>query len=290
MLSVQWHRLALRTIGAVRALLFPVLLAGVLTGCTQAFFLPDRVVIDTPDRHGMRYESLRVRAQDGTLLNAWFLPAHGTPRGTILYLHGTSQNLTAHFQRVAWLPEAGFNVFALDYRGYGESDGWPSVYGAELDIDAAMRALLSRRDVDPARIFVFGQSLGGALAIYYVAHSAYRAHVRAVIIDSAFADYRLIAREKMPALFPARPADWLARLVDDDYSPRGAVAALSPIPLLLIHGERDTIIGPHHSKLLFEKAEQPKDFWPVPGAGHIEAIGSPLVRERLTNFLLSHAG
>jgi len=209
----------------------------------------------------------------------------------VLYLHGTAKNLSAHFQRVAWLPSAGINVFALDYRGYGDSDGLPSVAGAELDIDTAMRTLLSRSDVDPERICIFGQSLGGALAIYYVAHSAYRAHIRAVIADSPFADYRLIAQERMDSLAITRPLDWLpALLVDDKYSPSAAVAALSPIPLLLIHGARDAVIGPHHSKLLLQKAEQPKDFRIVPGAGHIEAIDSPLVRQHRTSFLLEHCG
>jgi uncharacterized protein len=274
---------------AVRVL--SLVLTALLAGCGGGFFYPDRAIVDSPDRHGIAYESLQLRAADGTRLNAWFLPAQGTPRGTVLYLHGTAQNLSAHFRRVAWLPAAGFSVFALDYRGYGESGGIPSVHGAELDIDAAMRALLARPDVDPDRVFIFGQSLGGALAIYYVAHSRYRAHVRAVIADSPFADYRLIARERLDALVITRPFDWLVTLlVDDKYSPRAAVGSVSPIPLLLIHGERDEVIGPHHSRLLFDTAEEPKDFWRVPGAGHIEAIRDPLVRERLTSFLVSHSG
>jgi len=182
-------------------------------------------------------------------------------------------------------------VLALDYRGYGGSGGSPSVPGAELDIDAAMRTLLSRPDVDGSRIFVFGQSLGGALAIYYVAHSAYRAHVRAVIADSPFADYHLVAQERMAALFITRPFQWLPTfVVDNKYSPRTAVAAISPIPLLLIHGERDVVIPSHHSKLLFESAQQPKDFWSIPDVGHIDAMRSTLVRERLTEFLLQHCG
>ena len=264
----------------------PILL---LAGCSAAFFYPDRTVVDTPEKHGMQYEAVHIRAADGTRLNAWFFPAQGTLRGTVLYLHGTAQNLSAHFQRIAWLPAAGFSVLALDYRGYGESDGSPSLSGAELDIDAAMRVLLSRSDVDADRIFIFGQSLGAALAIYYVARSPYRAHVRAVIADSPMADYRLIAREKTAELPLAGAFEWLVRLlVDDQYSPRSAVAAVSPIPLLLIHGERDAVIAPHHSKLLYDLAEQPKQYWHIPGAGHIEALGRPQVRERLTSFLLEH--
>src|SRR5882672_7764123 len=264
-----------RRLGAMLGPLLLFVFVLLLSGCSQPFFYPDRIVVDTPEKYGMTYESVEIRAADGTALHAWFFPTQGLPNGTVLYLHGTSQNVTAHFQRVAWLTTVGL----------------PSLHGAQLDIDAAMRTLLARPDVHRERIFVFGQSLGGALAIYYVAHSPYRAHVRAVIADSPFADYRVIARERMAALFIPRPLDWLATfLVDDEYSPRAAVAAISPIPLLLIHGERDRVIGPHHSRLLFDMAEQPKDFWIIPGAGHIEAMRRPLMRQRLTSFLLEHCG
>jgi len=275
-------------IGRVR-FLAPIVLI-LLAGCGGAFFYPDRVIVDTPNRHGIQYESLQISAQDGTVLNAWFFPGSEPVHGTVLYLHGTRQNISAHFHRIAWLPGAGFNVLALDYRGYGESDGLPSVKGAEQDIDAAMQALLSRPDVDAERIFVFGQSLGGALAIRYVAHSRYRGNIRALIADSAFADYRLIAQETVGALPLMRALERIATsLVDDSYSPRAVVAAISPIPLLLIHGEADSVIGAHHSRLLFEIAEQPKEFWSIPGAGHIEATARARVRQRLTSFLLAHA-
>jgi fermentation-respiration switch protein FrsA (DUF1100 family) len=270
--------------GRVRIALLIVVTS--LAGCGGAgFFFPDQTIVDTPNRHGIRYESLQITAQDGTLLSAWFFPGAGPIHGTVLYLHGTTQNISGHFQRITWLPSAGFNVLALDYRGYGESDGLPSVKGADLDIDAAMRTLLSRADVDPGRIFVFGQSIGGALAIRYVAHSRYRANIRALIADSPFAHYGLIAQEKFAALSIMRPF-----LVDSRYSPQAAVASITPIPLLLIHGERDDVIGAHHSRLLFEMAEEPKDLWSIPGAGHIEATRSPRVRQRLTSFLLAHCG
>src|SRR6266446_5035333 len=134
----------------MRALALSVVLF--LAGCGGGFFYPDQVVLDKPERHGIDYEVVPMRARDGAVLTAWFFPARGSAHGTVLYLHGTAKNLSAHFQRVAWLPPAGFNVFALDYRGYGDSGGLPSVAGAELDIDAAMRTLLSRSDVDAERI------------------------------------------------------------------------------------------------------------------------------------------
>ncbi|HYR35946.1 MAG TPA: alpha/beta hydrolase [Burkholderiales bacterium] len=261
-----------------------------LAACTPVFFQPSGSIYSTPGLYGIDYERAEFKAADGTALFAWFMPARGEARATVLYLHGNAENISAHFANVAWMPAAGFNVLALDYRGYGGSEGKPSLAGVQLDIDAAMRTLINRPDVDPDRIIVFGQSLGGALAIHYVAHSAYRDHILAVIADSAFADYRMVAKEKMAGFFITWPLQWLPGFtVDNDYSPRASVAALSPIPLLLMHGDRDSIVPAHHSQLLFEAAQEPKTFWSIPDSGHIQALRSAKVRQRLTEFLVQHS-
>src|SRR5436190_6846960 len=261
-----------------------------LAACTPVFFQPSPTIYGSPGIYGINYEAVELRAADGTALFAWFMPAHGEARATVLYLHGNAENISAHFANVAWLPAAGLTVLAVDYRGYGGSEGKPSLPGVQLDIDAAMRSLLERPDVDPDRIIVFGQSLGGALAIYYVAHSAYREHIRAVIADSAFADYQMVAKEKMKDFFITWPLQWLPDYtVDNAYAPRAAVAAIAPIPLLLIHGEQDGIVSPRHSRLLYETAREPKAYWPIPESGHIQALRDAAVRKRLTDFLLRHS-
>jgi fermentation-respiration switch protein FrsA (DUF1100 family) len=277
----------------LRLLLFTVLLAASLSGCTKLFFHPHSFLIDTPDKYGVEYQIENFNASDGTALNAWFLPAKckdgGKAKGTVLFLHGNAENISTHFRSIAWLPVEGFNVLAFDYRGYGASDGTPSLAGMQLDIDAAMRILLMHKDVDPNRIIVFGQSLGGALAIHYVAHSAYRANIRAVVIDSAFYDYRQIAREKLSVSFVTWPFQWLPWLtIDDDYSPSASVAAISPLPLLLIHGDQDVVVPAHHSQQLFELAKEPKELWIIPGAGHTQSLASETLRTRLVEYLLRH--
>jgi uncharacterized protein len=245
-----------------------LLLLMATAACTPVFFQPSAHIYETPGQYGIDYQGVELKAADGTALFAWFLPARGEAKATVLYLHGNAQNISAHFGNVAWMPAAGFNVLALDYRGYGGSQGKPSLPGVQMDIDAGMEALLRRPDVDPTRIIVFGQSLGGALAIHWAANTPHRRHVSAVVADSPFADYRMVAREKMAGFFMTWPFQWLTQFtINNDYAPIASVAALSPIPLLLI------------------QAQQPKAIWSLPETGHIAGVRAKDVRKRLAEFL-----
>lgn len=262
-----------------------------ISGCTQAFFQPHGYIVATPGQFGIDYQPVEFKARDGTALFAWFLPARGEPRASVLYLHGNAENISTHFANVAWMPAAGFNVLAFDYRGYGGSQGSPTLEGVQLDTDAAMRTLLALPNVDPKRIIIFGQSLGGALAIHYAAHSEYRANVRAIVIDSAFSDYRRIVRDKAASFFLTWPFQWLLpQTVDNDFSPAASVHAVSPIPLLFIHGDRDSVVPVEHSKRLYARAAEPKEIWVVPDAGHIQAVKNKDIRKRLAEFLHRHSG
>lgn len=267
-------------------LLLALLCSVVLTGCNSLFFQPQSTEYLTPDTLGLAYENVTLTGDGGHMLHAWWLPAKGKAAGTVLFLHGNAENITTHIASVYWLPAQHYNVLLLDYRGYGRSQGTPSVAGALADINTAMQHLLQRADADPERIVVLGQSLGGALSIYYVAHSPYRHNIKALIVESPFASYRHIAREKLDAVWLTWPLQWpLSFTIDDTYSPLPAAAQISPIPLLLIHGDKDRIIPLHHGQELFAAARQPKEFWLVPEGGHIEAFRRKNAQDRLVKYL-----
>jgi uncharacterized protein len=258
----------------------------VLAGCNGMFFFPYRTQVLSPDQLGLKYEDVYFTARDGTQLHAWFLPGTSRVQGTILFLHGNAENISTHIMSVSWLPAQGFNVFLLDYRGYGESAGEPSVEGVQDDVDSALRTLIARPDIRPDRLVVFGQSLGGAIAIYNVAHSPYRRHIRGLAVESAFSSYRGIAREKLSDFWLTWPLQYpLSWLVSDQYSAARAVADISPIPLLIIHGDSDPIVPVEYGRRLFELAREPKELWVVPGSGHIQAFQRQTYRDRFVAWL-----
>jgi fermentation-respiration switch protein FrsA (DUF1100 family) len=270
-------------------LIFSVLLLTLqIQGCVSSmFYQPDRKVYDSPDRHGLKYEQVTFPSGDGTRLSGWFIPAVGTPRGTVIHFHGNAQNMTAHFGFVSWLPAQGFNLFVFDYRGYGSSAGRPDRRGVFEDSLAALDYIAARPGIDHNRLLVLGQSLGGANAIAAVGSRA-PGSVRAVAIDSAFASYQGIVHDKvaaMPLLSLLRtPLSHL--LIGNDLSPEVVVANIAPTPLLIIHGTADPVVPYSHGKRLFELARESKQFWTIEGGEHTEAFADPGsgYRQRLVAF------
>lgn len=257
-----------------------------LPGCTNVFFQPQKTQYLTPDKIGLVYEDVYFNSTDGVKLHGWWLPAIGKAKGTVLFLHGNAENISTHIASVHWLPAQQYNVFLPDYRGYGKSEGNPSLEGAQMDINSAMKYLLQRPGIDTEHIVILAQSLGGAMSLYNVAHSPYRDKIKALITDSAFSDYRGIAREKLGAFWLTWSLQWpLSFTIDNDYSPLPVADKISPIPLLIIHGDQDQVVPLSHGQALFAKAAQPKVMWVVEGGRHIDAFRQKKYQGLLIEYL-----
>jgi fermentation-respiration switch protein FrsA (DUF1100 family) len=258
----------------------------ILPACDSYFFYPRRDFVANPYLDRVVHEDVFFETPDGVRLHGWFLRPNAEPRGTILFFHGNAENISTHVSAVLWLAMEGYQVFLIDYRGYGRSEGTPDMEGIHVDALAAIDRLFRMEGVDKHRIVVFGQSLGGAVAVYAVANSPHRDRIRALVIDSAFSGYRQIAREKIADVLLLWPFQApISHLVTDRYSPSRWIGRVSPVPVLILHGDADKVVSVRHGETLYRLAKEPKQLWIVSGAGHIQALSDGTIRKRLLTYL-----
>ncbi len=240
------------------------------TGCMERlFYQPTSGQTNPPPELGPT-DTVWFESADGTRLHGWFIPARGVTRGetvpTILHVHGNAGNIEGHIGFTDYLPDAGFNLFVFDYRGYGRSAGRARSRGPLIaDAEAALDALLDRPDVDPQRIGMYGPSLGGSIGLNVMAE---RPEIRAAVIESAFASWREIAANAVGGDPPNIVGRSLAAiLIKDSHRPDDAIAGIQR-PILILHGDHDSIIPVSHGRRLAAASNGHATLIELPGGDH----------------------
>jgi fermentation-respiration switch protein FrsA (DUF1100 family) len=225
----------------------------------QHIFKPRPLMQTTPERLGIKFEEVHIPSGDGELYG-WWLPAEQADAPAMLYLHGNDKNISAapELVRAMQLHGLGLGVLMVDYRGYGKSTGGaPNEAKVYEDAEAAWGYLLKRRVNDPKRAFIFGHSLGSAIAIDLSTHHPEAA---GLIVESAFTSMADMGRRSYPYL----PVE---QLLNQRFDSIGKIDHLK-MPLLLIHGTWDKLIPYQMSQRLFERAPQPKTLKLIEGGEH----------------------
>lgn len=277
-----------------RSILWPLILilCLLLTACSRPFFYPDQHVRLTPDKLGINYHNVNLTAKDGTVLHAWHLLPETKPKGVILFLHGNAENISTHIHNVSWLYKAGYELLLLDYRGYGLSQGRPSLPDVFQDIDSASRWLSDRSNAQKLPAYWLGQSLGASLSSYYLSHHKVKG-LKAVILDAPFASYRSIGREKFSELWLTWPLQYpLSWLIDNRYSPEKVIHKWPRLPLLVFSSSKDHIVPNHHTLKLLDRLET--GTWEIEHietkSTHTGTYNHPAYREKTLNFFKQHKG
>ncbi len=231
----------MRTLGIICLLL-------ALSGCSSLLFYPEHGLPFTPERARLEYRDVTLTTADGLKLHGWWLPVKPgvEVKGTVLHLHGNGGNLAWHLGGSWWLPEQGYQVLMVDYRGYGLSEGEPSLPAIYQDIDAAFQWLDQAPEVQGKPLVLLGQSLGGALAVHYlVEHPQRQRQLKALVLDGVPASYRDVGRFALSTSWLTWPFQVpLSWLVPDGDSAISSVAQLNGVPKLIYHSLDDPIVPP----------------------------------------------
>ncbi len=216
-------------------------------------------------------ETLRLSSGDGETLVAWYAPPARDGLPLILYYHGNSGVLADRAARFRRLVASGYGLLAVSYRGYGGSTGTPTQDGILLDAEAAYKEAV-RRGFSGRRLVMVGESLGTGVATIL----ASRFDAAALVLDAPY----FSALDVAGGRYPIFPVSYLMR---DAFRSDLAIADVH-MPVLMMHGEADTIIPIASGRKLFELAHEPKQFIAVPGAGHL-VMGLDGVYPRVKAFI-----
>ena len=220
-------------------------------------FFPTPGESTTPSEFGVPFSATPLTTSDGERLQAWLLKA-AEPRALIVYFHGNGGNLSLWAPILSDLAAHGYDVFAIDYRGYGVSTGRPTEAGIYRDADAVLDHV-SAATTGSRPIVYWGRSLGTAVAAY----AASRRRPDGIILEAGFPDARAVVRTSpvlaflsVFATYRFATATWL----------EGVKA-----PALVLHGDADQVIPFSLGRALFERLQGDKTFVTIPGGDHNDA-------------------
>ncbi|WP_414565297.1 MULTISPECIES: alpha/beta hydrolase [unclassified Anabaena] len=227
-------------------------------------FFPSSVIEKTPEFFNLPYEEvwLPVPVSSGKveLVHGWWLKAQQPDAKVLLYLHGNGINIGANIGHAKRFHQLGFSVLLIDYRGYGRSEGmFPNEKRVYEDAVIAWNYLTQEKQISPSRIFLYGHSLGGAIAIdLAVKHP----EAAGLIVESSFTSIQdVVAYRNLFRIFPVN------LLLNQRFESIKKVPQLK-MPALFIHGTADTTVPSFMSQQLYSAAPEPKKLFLVPAADH----------------------
>ena len=234
-------------------------------------FYPERHLSGFPSDDGMEYQDITLRGPDEMTIHGWFIPGRG--KAVVLFFHGNGGNISHRIEKTRLLFYPEISSLMIDYHGYGRSDGIPSEGACYLDALTSWDYLVFERHFESNQIILFGESLGGAVAVDLAA----RKEVGGIILESTFPDIGVVANRFFPGLsvFLKRKFDSLSKI--------SRVRA----PLLQLHGDQDDLVPYELGQRLFEAANEPKEFFAIKGAHHNDTydIGGEAYVEAIHQFI-----
>jgi fermentation-respiration switch protein FrsA (DUF1100 family) len=225
--------------------------------------------------HGLPVEDVWLQTADSVKLHAWWIP-NVSAEFTMVAFHGNAANIATRAEVYRFLHRFPVNVLAVEYRGYGRSEGAPSEAGFYLDAQAAYDYLTRQRGMAPRGIIPYGQSLGTAVAVDLAA----KREVGGIVLEAPFPSTREVAR-RVYWFLPG--VEFMARSKFDTASKLANIHA----PILIVHCAHDPVLDFPLGEKVYAGAHEPKFLWRVEGKCHEEAslVRPKEYRAQLLEFL-----
>ena len=266
-----------------RALIFSTLVFYV--GCSSLLYFPDDLLYTDPVvSFEWPPDDVIIKSTGGDENHAWYFTGlYKKAKAIVVFCHGNGQNRSSHIVGLYWMVREGYDLLAVDYPGYADNDGDPSPENTVEAAKAALRWAVAKEPHLP--LIVYGQSLGGAIALKAVLDLKGEIKPALVVADSTFVSYREVGN----AFLGSHWLTWLLQplpylVLSDRFAPGDDIAKLGA-RLLVIHAKDDEVVPFRLGEDVFKKATEPKEFWPLEKGGHIRTFMLPGGAENRTKFL-----
>ena len=273
----MFRKLGLTILGTSASIYIAVSLL-LLWGQKRLIFIPDSQIRATPEKYQLDYQDIWIDIKQEKI-HGWWIPSTQESAPTILYFHGNASNNGDVVDNAAIFHQLGLSVLLIDYRGYGKSSPtFPNETIVYQDASSAWQYLTETRQIKPNNIFVYGHSLGGAIAIDLANKQP---NMAGLITEGTFTSIKDTGSyNPVFKLFP------LGLIVTQRFDSISKISSLQ-MPLLMFHGDDDEIIPPQMATQLYDNAPQPKKLVFISEAKHdnLHKTDNPEYISNLKNFI-----
>ncbi len=225
-------------------ILTSLLIFGYVKYLESGIFYPAKNIEFTPASINLAYKDVYLKTQDGVRIHGWFIP-HDNAKYTFLFCHGNAGNVGHRLDKIGMLYNVGLNIFIIDYRGFGLSQGRPSEKGLYLDAKAGYEYLLKAQKAAPEQIILYGESLGTAVLVNLASESK----VKAIILEGAFP----CGKDMGKKIYPFIPKF----IFSNSFNSLAKIKKVH-VAKLFLHSTEDEIVPFALAKKLFLSAPEPK--------------------------------
>ena len=212
----------------------------------------------------MNYEEYNFTIESDTL-NAILFKTETAPKATMLFYHGAGGNISTYTFIIEPLVNAGFQVFAVDFRGYGKSTGVPTHVNIASDAQFIFNQMTKNEKMEETPLIVYGASMGTQIATKITKDN--QSKISGLILDGTVSSFTDIALHSTPE----EQKSIIKQYVTSPYSAKNDIKEIDNLPKIFIHSQTDESVPFEQGKLVFANASEPKELWAYEG-NHLDAV------------------